>query len=175
MSEHHETQKMNTDALPRAAVHTYTRGPAHPQTRAHRHLRANRLCLQAHLPLSSELQPLLGMNVPPGPSCCTWAPEGNMPHRCLSHSLLLFQGDDLGNALFLVSCHNLPFTHQLPGLHARVRVPPPWLVPALASADALRLSLGLREVYGERVLNLKPLAHGQPIPRTEEGLSGKPS
>lgn len=53
--------------------------------------------------------------------------------------------------------------------------PPPWLVPALSSADTLRLSLGLREVCGERVLNLKPLAHGQPIPRTVEGLSGKSS
>lgn len=72
------------------------------------------------------------MNVPPGPSCCTWAPEGNIPRRCFSHSLLLFQVDDLGKALFLVSCHNLPFAHQLPGLHARVRVP-----PALAGPSAV--------------------------------------
>lgn len=57
----------NTDALTRAAVHTYTRGPAHPQTQAHWHLRTNPLCSQAHLPLSSELQPLLGDECAPRP------------------------------------------------------------------------------------------------------------
>ena len=115
------------------------------------------------------------MNDSPGPSCCTWAPEGNIPRGCLSHSLLVFQADDSGNALFLVSCHNSPFAHQLPGLRARVRVPPPWLAPAPSSADTLQLSLGLREACGERVLNRKPLAHCQPIPRTVEGLSSKPA
>ena len=56
--------------------------------------------------------------VAPGP------PEGNIPHGCLSHGLLVFQADDLGNALFLVSYHNSYFAQQLLGLRARVRVPP---------------------------------------------------
>lgn len=53
--------------------------------------------------------------------------------------------------------------------------PPPWLVPALSPADTLQLSLGLREVCGECVLHCKPLAHGQPILRTMEGMSSKPT
>lgn len=127
MSEHCETQKMkNTDALTCAATHVHTRDPAHLQTQAHWHSHTNHVCSQAHLPLPCPpgCGPSWEMNVPPGPSCCTWAPEGYFPRRCFSHSLLVFQGDNFGNALFLVSCHNLPFAHQLPGLRARIRVPP---------------------------------------------------
>lgn len=114
MSAHCETQKMkNTDALTRAATHVHTRGPAHLQTQAHWHSHTNHVCSQAHLPLHCPpgCGPSWEMNVPPGPSCYTWAPEGYFPQRCFSHSLLVFQGDNFRNALFLVSCHNLPFAH----------------------------------------------------------------
>lgn len=93
---------------------------------------------------------------------------GVSPTACWSSRLMTWE----------MPCSSCPITTRTSLSSSRGSVlesgsPPPWLAPAPSSADTLQLSLGLTEVCGERVLNRKPLAHGQPIPRTVEGLSGK--